>query len=89
MALRITDSDDPLAVAFEVADQGEGIAPELLPRLFDKGVRGPQSARHAGAGLGLYIVRLVAELHGGRVDVEPNRPLGSVIRLVLPQGLGA
>jgi signal transduction histidine kinase len=89
VALRITDSDDPLAGVFEVADQGEGIRPELLPQLFDKGVRGPQAGRRAGAGLGLYIVRQVADLHGGRIDVAPNRPRGSVIRMVLPQGLGA
>lgn len=87
VALRISDSDDPLAVVFEVADQGEGIAPELLPRLFDKGVRGPQAGRLAGAGLGLYIVRQVAQRHGGRIDVAANQPRGSVVRLVLPQGL--
>jgi signal transduction histidine kinase len=85
--LRIADSDDPLAIVFEVVDEGEGIAPELLPRLFDKGVRGPGAAQRAGAGLGLYIVRKVVELHGGRIDVEANRPRGSVVRLLVPQGV--
>jgi signal transduction histidine kinase len=87
VTLRIADSDDPLAIVFEVADEGGGFPSALLPQLFDKGVRGPNAQARAGAGLGLYIVRKVVELHGGRIDVEPNRPQGSVVRLVLPQGV--
>lgn len=83
--LRVLDSDDPLAVVFEVADQGPGIEPDLRERLFDEGSRGPQPTV-PGYGLGLHVVKRVARLHGGSVDWRPNEPRGSVFRLVLPQG---
>lgn len=83
--LRVLDSDDPLAVVFEVADLGPGIEPDLRERLFDEGTRGPQPTV-PGYGLGLHVVKRVARLHGGSVDWRPNEPRGSVFRLVLPQG---
>lgn len=83
--LRVLDSDDPLAVVFEVADQGPGIDPDLRERLFDEGARGPQPTV-PGYGLGLHVVKRVARLHGGSVDWRPNQPRGSVFSLVLPQG---
>lgn len=55
-----------------VADDGPGIAPELLPTLFERFVRGDESRSRTagGTGLGLAIVRAVAESHGGGVSVE-------------------
>lgn len=82
--LSVLDQEEPLALALEVADEGGGIAPELLPRLFQPGVRGSQAG--AGHGMGLHIVRRVAELHDGLVGVRPRSPAGSVFRLELPQG---
>jgi signal transduction histidine kinase len=82
--LRVTDSDDPLALVFEVFDHGIGVPEELRPRLFERGVRGTQH-QIAGHGIGLYVVRRVMELHGGRVDLRPNEPVGTVFRLWLPQ----
>jgi PAS domain S-box-containing protein len=57
-------------VALEVADSGVGIAPELLPRVFDLFVQGRQGLDRSqgGLGLGLAIVRRLVELHGGRVE---------------------
>lgn len=78
--------DEPLAVVIEVTDQGDGIPAELLPRLFERGSRGPQAARVVGAGLGLYAVARVAALHGGQIQVRPVLPRGSCFVLVLPQG---
>ena len=51
-----------------VEDDGPGIPPELAPRIFDRFVR--DGAR--GSGLGLSIVRAVAESHGGSVALEPS-----------------
>lgn len=87
VVLRISESDEPLALMLEVIDQGPGIPPELLPRLFDKGSRGNHSHNRPGAGLGLFIVRSVLQLHQGTVEALPNQPHGTVMRLVIPQGL--
>lgn len=85
--LRISESDEPLALILEVADSGPGIPDELRPRLFDKGSRGNNSRNRTGAGLGLFIVRSVLQLHQGTVEALPNQPQGTVMRLVIPQGL--
>jgi signal transduction histidine kinase len=59
-------------VALTVADTGDGIAPEHLPRLFDRFYRADRSRtrRTGGAGLGLAIVKTLVEAHGGTVGVE-------------------
>ena len=85
--LRIAESDDPLALILEVIDQGPGISDELRPRLFEKGSRGQTHRNRAGAGLGLFIVRSVVQLHQGSVEALANAPQGTIMRLVLPQGL--
>jgi signal transduction histidine kinase len=55
-----------------VADDGQGIDPELLPRVFDLFVQGKRSPErtYGGLGLGLTIVRSLTELHGGRVEAR-------------------
>ena len=55
--------------ALRVADNGQGIAPELLPYLFDLYVQGEASSerQHGGLGLGLALVKSLIELHGGSV----------------------
>ena len=85
--LRIAESDDPLALIIEVIDEGPGIPDELRPRLFDKGSRGTEHRHRAGAGLGLFIVRSVVQLHQGTVQALPREPHGTIMRLEIPQGL--
>ena len=87
MQLRISESDEPLALILEVMDQGPGIAEELLPHLFEKGLRGNHSHSRPGAGLGLFIVHSVLQLHQGTVQALPHRPHGTIMRLVIPQGI--
>jgi PAS domain S-box-containing protein len=55
-----------------VIDTGEGIAPELLPYVFDRFRQGDDSTtrRHGGLGLGLAIVKQLVELHGGNIRVK-------------------
>lgn len=73
-------------VEIEVRDQGEGIAPEHLPHVFDRFYRAdPARARHGqGTGLGLAIVQSIMELHAGeaRLDSQPGE--GTVARLRFP-----
>jgi signal transduction histidine kinase len=70
----------------EVADRGPGIPAEELDQLFERYYR----TRHArdtgsgGSGLGLYIVRQIAELHGGEATVASSPGQGATFRLRLP-----
>jgi signal transduction histidine kinase len=68
----ITTSSDEAAVSLEVADQGYGIPDGDLARVFEKFYRVPrvQDAGVPGTGLGLALVREIAELHGGSVTVR-------------------
>ncbi len=73
-------------VAVEVEDTGPGIPPGHLPHLFDRFYRTDASRSRAtgGAGLGLAIVRQLAEAHGGRVWVESEVGKGSTFGFSLP-----
>jgi signal transduction histidine kinase/ActR/RegA family two-component response regulator len=71
-----------------VRDQGVGIAPELLPRVFEAftQLEGRLSGTHEGLGIGLTLVRRLAELHGGSVRAEsPGPGRGSTFTLRLPR----
>lgn len=82
VTLQVSDSDEPLGLVFEVRDQGPGLAPELRPRVFERGVRGDHGL--PGHGLGLYVVRQVMHRHQGQASWAPNEGGGSVFRLWLP-----
>ena len=74
-------------VQIEVSDNGNGIAPEMLPRLFDRFVPGRRSVQRSegGLGLGLALVKSLAELHGGQVSAHSAGPgQGSCFRVQLP-----
>jgi two-component system, sensor histidine kinase len=70
-----------------VRDNGVGIAADVLPRIFDLFVQGdaPGVRGRRGLGIGLAVVRRLAELHGGTIDVESDGPgRGSAFTLRLP-----
>src|SRR6185369_8239111 len=71
----------------EFEDAGIGIAAEHLPRIFEKfyTVDGGLDRRAGGAGVGLYLVREIVRLHGGRVDVESRPGQGSLFSVRLPR----
>ncbi|MCE5248361.1 HAMP domain-containing protein [bacterium] len=68
------------AVRIEVADDGPGIDPALLPRLFETG----ETTRETGSGLGLPIALQAAVVHGGTIDVDSAPGRGARFALVLP-----
>ncbi len=76
---------DNSAVLIEVIDQGCGVAPEFLFHIFEKFYRVPraENADVPGSGLGLALVREVAELHNGTVTVESQPGMGSIFTLYL------
>ena len=78
----VTTSRVGSSVVLAVADQGEGIAPGDLERIFVPGVRA--TSVRPGSGLGLAIVREIAREHGGDVEVESSPGQGATFRLVLP-----
>lgn len=73
-------------VAIRVTDDGPGIAPEHLDRLFNRFYRVDQARDRGrgGSGLGLAIARSIAEAHGGTVDVESTLGRGSTFTLRIP-----
>lgn len=67
-----------------VADQGIGIPADDIDRIFERYHRGSNVSGIVGTGVGLYLVKVVAELHGGRVHVESEEGKGSRFTVWLP-----
>jgi signal transduction histidine kinase len=70
--VRVTFTEEDGEARVVVSDTGAGIAPELLPRVFERFYQADHSStrKHGGLGLGLAIVKHLTELHGGHVRVE-------------------
>ena len=73
-------------VTLSVSDTGSGIAPEHLPRIFERFYRADagRSREAGGTGLGLAIVRHLVEAHGGMVRAESVVGAGTTIRIFFP-----
>jgi signal transduction histidine kinase len=94
-AVRFAPEDTPIVlrarrtaahVVLEVTDQGPGIPPESLARVFERFYRTDEarSADEGGSGLGLAIARWIVELHGGTIRAEQVQPHGCRIVVRLP-----
>src|SRR4029450_13770496 len=84
-AAKFTRSDDRVAIELTVADaarrlavadEGIGMTPELLEKVFERFVQGEQALQRAagGLGLGLAIARILVELHRGSISAESAGP---------------
>jgi signal transduction histidine kinase/ActR/RegA family two-component response regulator len=84
--VRVTLRREGDEAVLEVADEGVGIRPELLPRIFDLFVQGePPVDAESGMGLGLHLASRLAAKHGGRIEAASDGPgRGSVFTLRLP-----
>ncbi|HEY9065763.1 MAG TPA: response regulator [Burkholderiaceae bacterium] len=86
-AIELRAEVDEQGAVIRVRDQGAGIAPELLPRIFDLFTQGPSGLDRAqgGLGIGLTLARRLAEMHGGSlVAASDGLGLGSEFTLRLP-----
>ena len=71
-------------LAFTVADQGVGIPEDYQQAVFDRFESRSHGSRHRGAGLGLSVVKSLAELHGGAVTLDSSPGRGTRVTLLLP-----
>lgn len=80
-----TEHDRNLLI--EISNQGKGIQPEELPRIFDKYYSLSRKFKTIGTGLGLYIARRIVELHGGRIwaESEPEKDTRFFLSIPCPQ----
>jgi signal transduction histidine kinase len=72
---------DGATVTCLVRDDGAGIPPEMLGKVFDKRATDPA---HKGKGLGLTIVKQIMEAHGGTVKAESTRGAGATFSFTIP-----
>lgn len=80
--IEITAASEADQVILAVADDGPGIEPQVREHLFDPFYSGREAGR--GLGFGLPKCWRIAELHGGRIEVESEPGQGATIRIVLP-----
>lgn len=82
--ISVSASDDQAKLT--VQDEGIGIAPDAVPRIFDRFFRADESRARAtgGTGLGLSIAKWIAERHGGHIEVLSRQDIGTRISIVLP-----
>ena len=82
----------PDEIVLRVRDTGVGIAPDVLPRVFDLFVQAdhPSSLSQGGLGIGLTLVKRLVEMHGGRVEAHSDGPgKGSEFVVRLPAAVEA
>ena len=72
------------ALELSVADEGPGLPPDAVQRIFEQFERGQRADQTKGFGLGLWVARRVARLHGGDVRVESSSGHGTCFTLTLP-----
>ena len=83
---RLPDRDGS-EVVLQVRDDGEGIAPNQLPHVFERFYRGDsaRSRDRSGSGIGLTISKAIVDAHGGTIDATSDGPgTGSTFRIALP-----
>jgi signal transduction histidine kinase len=85
--IRLTAEAEAGHIVLRIRDNGRGISPDLLPRVFDRFHQGPHSGDQGvgGLGIGLALVKFLVELHGGRVSASSAGPgTGSEFVVRLP-----
>lgn len=76
--------DDGRYVAITIRDQGMGMSPEQLQRVFERFYRADASGHIPGTGLGMSIVKEIIEIMGGKVSVNSEPAMGTAVTILLP-----
>lgn len=76
--------DDRRYVAITIRDQGMGMSPEQLQRVFERFYRADASGHIPGTGLGMSIVKEIIEIMGGKVSVNSEPAMGTAVTILLP-----
>jgi signal transduction histidine kinase len=88
--IRVVLREEGPVVHVSVADQGEGISPADLPKLFDRFYQAQRARqKKSGLGLGLYITKGIVDAHGGTLTVDTALGVGTTFHLRLPSREGA
>jgi len=84
--IRLTANEQ--SISLEIEDNGIGIPPEQLRRIFDRftQVEGSATRRYEGSGIGLALVKEIVALHEGTIEVESDLSRGSTFTISLPRG---
>jgi signal transduction histidine kinase len=80
----INASLDGADIVISITDNGPGIAQEDVPHIFDLFYRGNNSRRDEGMGLGLSVVKSIADSHGWKIHVESEPDKGSTFTIIIP-----
>lgn len=93
-AIKYSPADEPVDLTtrrlpdgmllIEVTDRGPGVAAGMRNAIFERYVRAREHARIPGTGIGLSLVKVVAGVHQGRVDVCDAATVGATFRLIVP-----
>jgi two-component system, OmpR family, heavy metal sensor histidine kinase CusS len=83
--IRLTTGTQNGCTKVLVSDTGSGIAPEHLPRVFDRFYRVDSSRSSAGTGLGLALVKSIVDLHGGKATIQSEPGRGTIVTLTFPK----
>jgi signal transduction histidine kinase len=82
--IRLDQHQQTAGIRIEIIDQGVGISPSQLPRIFDRFYRGQTSQTVLGTGLGMSIVKEIINLHCGTIDISSFPNKGTKVNIWLP-----
>ena len=84
MEVVFNQTDDKSEVAITIRDQGIGMTPQQLARIFERFYRADTSGKFPGTGLGMSIIKEIVEQHSGQVVVESEYGKGTAVTIILP-----